>query len=103
MKSSSVNFKIMRLTIALSLFLVSLSLSAQTGDIRGTVIDEGFGEPIIGANVLVKELADAGVGASTDLDGEFTISLEPGTYTLKFPTSDSATLQLKMSRSPKEK
>ncbi|MEJ2003628.1 MAG: TonB-dependent receptor [Cyclobacteriaceae bacterium] len=73
----------MRTTIVFAFLLMGIVLSAQTGEIRGTVIDEGFGEPIIGANVLVKELIDAGVGASTDLDGQFSISLEPGTYTIE--------------------
>ncbi|GAB3650099.1 TonB-dependent receptor [Echinicola sediminis] len=52
---------------------------AQQGTIRGSIIDEGLGEPLIGVSVLVKETQ---TGAVTDLDGEFEIQLAPGTYTI---------------------
>ncbi|WP_200975538.1 TonB-dependent receptor [Echinicola sp. 20G] len=52
---------------------------AQQGTIRGNIIDEGLGEPLIGVSVLVKETQ---TGAVTDLDGAFEIKLAPGTYTL---------------------
>jgi len=52
---------------------------AQQGTIRGSIIDEGLGEPLIGVSVLVKETQ---TGAVTDLDGEFEIKLAPGTYTI---------------------
>ena len=73
----------MRTTLTILVACVMFTLQAQTGEIRGTVIDEGFGEPIIGANVVVVELADQSVGASSDLDGKFNITLDPGTYTLR--------------------
>ena len=38
---------------------------AQTKTVTGTIVDE-FGEPIIGANVLVKGTTN---GAVTDIDG----------------------------------
>lgn len=52
---------------------------AQQGTVRGNIIDEGLGEPLIGVSVLVKETQ---TGAVTDLDGAFEIKLAPGTYTL---------------------
>lgn len=52
---------------------------AQQGTIRGNIIDEGLGEPLIGVSVLVKETQ---TGAVTDLDGAFEIKLAPGTYSL---------------------
>ncbi len=52
---------------------------AQNGTIRGTVIDDASGETIIGGNVTVQGTSK---GAVTDLDGAFSISIEPGTYTL---------------------
>ncbi|MBD8489652.1 TonB-dependent receptor [Echinicola sp. CAU 1574] len=52
---------------------------AQQGTIRGNIIDEGLGEPLIGVSVLVKETQ---TGAVTDFDGAFEIKLAPGTYTL---------------------
>lgn len=67
------------LTIAMIMFTALLAY-AQEGIIRGTVIEDESGFTVIGANVLVKE---NGAGAVTDLDGAFSISVEPGTYTLQ--------------------
>lgn len=67
------------LTIAIILFS-TLFAYAQEGIIRGTVIEDESGFTVIGANILVKE---TGAGAVTDLDGAFSISIAPGTYTLQ--------------------
>lgn len=61
-------------SIILAILLLPLSANAQQRTISGTVIDEN-GEPLIGASVKV---VDAPLGASTDIDGH---------YTLKIPTS----------------
>ena len=58
----------------LSLFAVSLM--AQ-GTISGTIIDEKYGDPLIGANVV---LEGTGTGSSTDFDGKYQFNLEAGTY-----------------------
>lgn len=47
---------------------------AQTQYITGTVVDD-FGEPIIGANIRVK---DTTKGAITDLNGKFSLDVAPG-------------------------
>lgn len=63
--------------IALSISTLALS---QNGTITGNVTDAATGESIIGANAVIQGTT---VGASTDLDGNFTISnVKPGTYTL---------------------
>ena len=55
----------------------SLMVSQQnTRTISGTVTDKS-GEPIIGANVLVKGTSQ---GIITDLDGNFTLTLIPQHY-----------------------
>ncbi|MBO3270471.1 TonB-dependent receptor [Hymenobacter defluvii] len=60
--------------------LSSLAALAQTGTIRGTVKDATTQEPLIGASVGV---VGTSLGASTDLDGAFTVSNVPeGTYSL---------------------
>ena len=52
------------------MLLATFSLaSAQTIDIKGTVIDEN-GEPVIGASVMVKGTLK---GEITDVDGHFTL------------------------------
>ncbi|GIV57180.1 MAG: outer membrane protein [Rhodothermaceae bacterium] len=54
----------------------------QTGKITGVVVDAGTGETLIGANVV---LDGTTTGATTDLDGRYTIErVPPGTYTLVF-------------------
>ncbi|MCD6065467.1 MAG: hypothetical protein K0S33_293 [Bacteroidetes bacterium] len=47
--------------------------------IKGTIKDAETGETLIGASVLVK----TGVGAVTDMDGNYSVSVEPGTYNVK--------------------
>ena len=64
-------------TLLLSL-LISTGAFAG-GRIEGVVTDTKTGSPIIGATILVKGTTS---GAATDLDGRFTISVDPGTYTL---------------------
>lgn len=70
----------MRQLFILLLTLITLSVSAQQGTIRGTVIEDESGFEVMFANVLVVETSG---GTTTDLDGKFSISLEPGAYSLK--------------------
>ncbi|MCI5080857.1 MAG: TonB-dependent receptor [Saprospiraceae bacterium] len=71
----------MKNILLLTLFsLMATLVVAQEGIIRGTVFDDGFGESVIGANVALAE--DPSIGTSTDLDGAFSISVAPGTYTV---------------------
>lgn len=50
----------------------------ETGSIRGRVIDAVTNEPLVGANVYVRETS---YGSATDLDGRYTITrVPPGTY-----------------------
>lgn len=57
--------------------LIALGAYAQKGTVRGTIYDESTGETMIGAIVAIKNTS---LGTSTDLDGQFAIQLEPGTY-----------------------
>ena len=52
-----------------------IKASQQTTKISGTVIDEFTGEPVIGANVLVKGTA---IGTITDYDGNFSFEAPAG-------------------------
>ena len=53
---------------------MSVSVFAQDLPVTGTVIDD-FGEPVLGANVVVKGTAN---GATTDLDGNFSFRAPKG-------------------------
>ena len=55
--------------------------AAQTGDITGIVYSESDGEPVIGASVWVIQ-DGTNLGASTDIEGKFTISNVPASATL---------------------
>lgn len=58
----------------LCLFLYSMCLFAQSKKVTGRVTDTA-GEPIIGANVLVKGTTN---GVISDLDGNYSLDVEPG-------------------------
>ncbi len=67
------------ITLFFGLMFCAYSI-AQTGTIRGTVIDDENGEPIMFATVFVPETSG---GTTTDLDGAFSLSLAPGTYSIE--------------------
>ncbi len=60
-------------------FSVGLCLLRAQGTISGTIIDEKYSEPLIGANVLIEGTA---IGTSTDYDGKYQFPAEAGTYTI---------------------
>lgn len=67
---------------SLSLFFFSVTAGfAQTGTIRGTIVDAKTNEPLIGASVLIEGTSN---GAAADLDGNFAIqNVDEGAYTLR--------------------
>ena len=70
----------MKLSTGLLLLLFcSLSITAQERTIRGVVKDT-YGEPVIGANVIVK---GTGIGTATDFNGEYTLSVPASANTLQ--------------------
>jgi len=69
---------IKKILIILAIFMPFVAMS-WTGSLSGKIIDAEIGEELIGATIVIK---GTGTGASTDLDGNYTISnLAPGTYT----------------------
>lgn len=73
--------KLKTLFTLIATFLVSSSIFAQTGTVRGTVIDGTTGEPLFMANVAIPGTT---TGTSTDFDGKFELKLDPGTHDLQF-------------------
>tara|TARA_B100001142_G_scaffold9462_1_gene9186 strand:- start:1481 stop:4117 length:2637 start_codon:yes stop_codon:yes gene_type:complete len=66
----------------LYLFLLNVIICQTTGKISGTIIDGKSNEPIIGANVLIK---DSYLGTASDISGDFYIlNLNPGKYSVEF-------------------
>ena len=77
--------------IAMLLMLVSPSWAGITGKIRGVVRDANNGESLPGVNVFITSVwvqgveneFSAGMGAATDLNGEYIIlTVPPGTYSV---------------------
>ena len=68
--------KLKTLLMALVLLIgISALASAQTRTVTGTVMDPTIGEPVPGATVLVKGTTR---GVATDIDGRFSIQVQPG-------------------------
>jgi TonB-dependent receptor len=67
--------------ISLLTSLLPIFLLAQNGTLRGTVYDDGTGEPILFGNVVV---TGTGTGTTTDLDGAYSLALAPGSYSITF-------------------
>lgn len=66
-------------TLILTFFTVVASF-AQTGTIKGQIIDTTLNESVIGANVVIK---GTNIGGATDVEGNYLITnVQPGTYTL---------------------
>ncbi len=76
-------------------FIVFLSVvhwvSAQTGEIRGKIIEKSTGEPMAGANVVIESLT---IGTTADLDGNYSLKATPGTYTVKISFVSYNTVEL---------
>jgi len=69
-----------RLTLLFTCFMVSMTLAiAQNKQVSGTVTDEN-GEPVVGASVIVK--GNAAIGAVTNVDGKFSLSVPETTTKL---------------------
>lgn len=69
------------LLIFVAMFLGINIANAQVGTVRGVVYDDELGETLPFSTIFVKE---AQKGASTDLDGAFSIDLPVGIYTFDF-------------------
>jgi len=68
--------------LGFALFLPFQLKAQSTGTITGTVVDAESGETIIGANVIIEGTT---IGASTDIDGKYTIrGIDEGTYTFVY-------------------
>ncbi len=73
-------FKKVLLSLAFCLVVAPFAF-AQSGTLSGVITDARTGEELPGVNVFIQ---DVGLGAATNIDGEYTISGVPyGTYTVR--------------------
>ena len=63
----------------LILLLTLITMTAFAGTVKGTITDRQTNEPLTGATVQV---VGTSVGAVADLDGNYSLTLDAGTYTL---------------------
>ncbi|MEM6964708.1 MAG: von Willebrand factor type A domain-containing protein, partial [Bacteroidota bacterium] len=71
------------IVLTLNLLFLSTFLVAQT-TLTGKVTDAESGEELIGANVQVFRNGAFVVGDATDIDGNFSLRVDPGTYDIDF-------------------
>lgn len=64
-----------KLTLLFISVLATLAVSAKDVNVRGVVIADADGEPLIGASVVVKGTS---TGVATDFDGNFTLKVPEG-------------------------
>ena len=80
-----------KLFTLLFMLVTGISALAQNGFIRGTVFDATIGEFLPGVTVLVEGTT---TGTITDLDGKFSIPIEPGTYNLQLSFISYETMKI---------
>lgn len=73
------------------MLVLGISFAATTGKISGYVVDAATGEPLVGANVLIK---DTRLGAATNPEGFYVIlNIPPGEYEVVATYIGYATVQ----------
>ncbi|MDA3819758.1 MAG: carboxypeptidase-like regulatory domain-containing protein [Candidatus Delongbacteria bacterium] len=83
-----------RLIIGLTALVISTGAFAQSGTLKGKVLDGETGEPIPFANVSIEENGNIVTGGMTDFDGQYQIKPIPaGKYTVKASYVGYAALQ----------
>ena len=68
------------LVVPIATLVLSHLAQAQTGRITGTVTSAEGARPVVGAQVVVSGTT---TGAATREDGRYTITVQPGTYTVR--------------------
>ncbi|NAS10800.1 TonB-dependent receptor [Poritiphilus flavus] len=64
---------------------------AQKGEVTGKLIDVEFQDPIAFANIVVKGTT---TGTTSDFDGNYVLSLDPGVYTLSYSFLGYKTIEI---------
>lgn len=92
------NKRFKKVYLLLLAFCFAFTVNAQQKTISGTVISETDNTPLPGVNVLVKGTS---TGASTDFDGNYTISVSDNTAVLTFSYVGFATKEVTVGNNSK--
>lgn len=77
--------------------LLCTAVSAQRRNIVGTVTDMSDGSPIVGAGVVVKDASGKIMtGATTDLQGQYTVSAGKDAATIEFSMLGMSSISMKI-------
>ncbi len=72
------------LIVFVLLLAANMAVFAQSGELKGKVLDKVTKEPIPFANIIVDNKGTQAGGAASDIDGRYTIKpITPGTYDVK--------------------
>ncbi len=73
-----------KVLLTIGLLLATQVVALAQGTIKGVITDESNGEPLISANVVIKQDGQLVTGARTDLDGNYTIKgVQVGKYDIE--------------------
>ena len=72
-------YKLARLSLSGVLWMLALTAALAQG-VRGRVIDATTKAPVPGATIVV---VNSNIGATTDANGDYSLRVNPGTYTLR--------------------
>lgn len=75
------SFALLFAFISASIIPIQENPTIELVEFSGKIIDQDTGESIPGVNIWIEELK---IGFASDIDGEFKIMLEPGTYEFQF-------------------
>ena len=73
------NVQLMQKIVSSIVFFLFFAFNLQAQQISGKIIDKANGESLPGAAVSIDKTTQ---GALTDIEGNYTISVEPGNYTI---------------------
>jgi hypothetical protein len=73
------------------MIMIALTAKTQNSTIRGTVFDGVTNETMPGVAIVVSGTT---IGTTTDLDGKFSLSVEPGIYNFEVSFISYQTLKI---------
>ena len=69
-----------------ALLLITQFIFSQNAIIKGTVLDDATAAPLVGVNIIIKELK---LSTTSDSEGKFIFrNVKPGTYEVEFSLFD---------------